>query len=198
MRSALAANLLVMLAMAGCATGVQDQPAPPPPPPQALQAQPGAPGGAPVNDVEALSEPADGPQAPSDTPLLEASLQAQLQQWQGVPYRYGGTSEHGVDCSGLVYLTFMDQLGVQVPRTTRELVRTGEPVSRRQLQPGDLVFFRTGPGNRHVGIYMGEGEFLHASSSSGVRVSSLDNHYWRRHYWQARRIRVTPASMVGE
>ena len=77
---------------------------------------------------------------------------------------------------------------MEVPRTTTELLQSGEKVKRDEIQVGDLVFFRTGPGNRHVGIYMGNGDFLHASSSQGVMTSSLSNPYWHRRYWQARRL----------
>ena len=124
----------------------------------------------------------------SEAPPLRVSLQAQHEDWKGVPYRYGGLSPHGVDCSGFVYLTFLSRLGMEVPRTTTELLQSGEKVKRDEIQVGDLVFFRTGPGNRHVGIYMGNGDFLHASSSQGVMTSSLSNPYWRQRYWQARRL----------
>ena len=124
----------------------------------------------------------------SEAPPLRVSLEAQHEDWKGVPYRYGGLSPRGVDCSGFVYLTFLSRLGMEVPRTTTELLQSGEKVKRDEIQVGDLVFFRTGPGNRHVGIYMGNGDFLHASSSQGVMTSSLGNPYWRQRYWQARRL----------
>lgn len=124
----------------------------------------------------------------SEAPPLRVSLEAQHEDWKGVPYRYGGLSPRGVDCSGFVYLTFLSRLGMQVPRTTTELLKSGEKVKRDEIQVGDLVFFRTGPGNRHVGIYMGNGDFLHASTSQGVMTSSLSNPYWRHRYWQARRL----------
>lgn len=124
----------------------------------------------------------------SEAPPLRVSLEAQHEDWKGVPYRYGGLSPRGVDCSGFVYLTFLSRLGMQVPRTTTELLKSGEKVKRDEIQVGDLVFFRTGPDNRHVGIYMGNGDFLHASTSQGVMTSSLSNPYWRHRYWQARRL----------
>ncbi len=102
----------------------------------------------------------------------------------GTPYRYGGRSpREGFDCSGFVQYTF-HRVGITVPRTTRAQYNASRPVSRRQLRPGDLVFFRTG-GRRiaHVGIYLGEGRFIHAPAS-GKRVSTarLDDPWWRRHY----------------
>jgi len=128
-----------------------------------------------------------------DVPAGDASpvlplLRAQAEQWRGVPYRLGGNDRRGVDCSAFVQITFQSQLGVNVPRTTDELAREGQRVGRDELQAGDLVFFKTGFRQRHVGIYMGGDRFLHASTSRGVMTSSLNNVYWRRHYWKARRL----------
>ncbi len=122
--------------------------------------------------------------------LVRRKLHAQYQEWGGTRYRYGGLSKNGVDCSGFVYLTFREQLGLSVPRTTADQIRVGRAVARSALRPGDLVFFRTGYKVRHVGIYMGEQQFLHASTSRGVMISSLNNTYWRSKYWQARRPQV--------
>lgn len=101
----------------------------------------------------------------------------------------GGMSKKGIDCSGLVYVTYLSRLGMHVPRSTELQSSVGIPVKQSQLQPGDLVFFKTGLKQRHVGIYMGNKRFLHASSSRGVTVSRLDNVYWSRSYWKARRVK---------
>jgi cell wall-associated NlpC family hydrolase len=119
---------------------------------------------------------------------IKLTLYAQLEDWQGVRYRMGGLSKSGVDCSGLVYLTFRDHFGIKLPRTTRHQSRTGKSVSRRHLQPGDLVFFKTGWFDRHVGIYIEKHRFLHVSTKKGVMLSSLENPYWRKRYWKAVRI----------
>ena len=129
--------------------------------------------------------PAEG-QASPVLPLL----QAQAERWRGVPYRLGGSSESGVDCSAFVQITFRSKLGVDLPRTTEALDREGERVDRSELQVGDLVFFKTGFRQRHVGIYMGGKRFLHASTSRGVMTSSLNNVYWKERYWKARRIEL--------
>ncbi len=113
---------------------------------------------------------------------------AQHRRWQGTRYRLGGLSQGGIDCSELVYTTFREQFGLSLPRTTQEQVNVGRKVSRSRLRPGDLVFFKTGYRSRHVGIYIEGNRFLHASTSRGVTVSSLDNPYWHQHYWQARRL----------
>jgi cell wall-associated NlpC family hydrolase len=84
-----------------------------------------------------------------------------------------------------VYATEFD---MSLPRTTEAQVRVGREVSRSALQPGDLVFFRPGWKDRHVGLYLSDGLFLHASSSSGVATSDLTRPYWRKRWWQARRV----------
>ncbi|ROS05785.1 spr peptidase [Sinobacterium caligoides] len=115
-------------------------------------------------------------------------LYIQHKEWLGVPYRFGGTTRKGIDCSAFVQRTFQERLQLPLPRTTRLQSTQGKQISRNELVPGDLVFFKTGRNRRHVGIYMGSGEFLHASSTHGVMRSKLNNSYWRRHYWQARRV----------
>ena len=108
----------------------------------------------------------------------------------GTPYRYGGnTPEGGFDCSGLVGFVYRDAAGVKLPRTTAELMDLrAERVGRDELQPGDLVLFTPG-GSGHVGIYVGEGRFVHAPSTGGtVRMDYLDTPYWTRAYAGARRV----------
>jgi cell wall-associated NlpC family hydrolase len=110
----------------------------------------------------------------------------------GTPYHYGGNSpEGGFDCSGLVQFVFRDGAGLRLPRSMRELVAIDAPeVDREDLQPGDLVFFHPGGGAAsHIGIYVGEGRFVHAPSSGGtVRLDLLDSNYWRTAYAGGRRI----------
>ena len=124
----------------------------------------------------------------SNTSVVRSVLLEQYSQWQGTPHRMGGMSRNGVDCSGLVHRIFRAELGHELPRTTKQQVRVGKPVSRGELRPGDLVFFKTGYKTRHVGIYTGDSRFLHASSSEGVSMSDLDNQYWVSNYWQSRRL----------
>ncbi|HSV98223.1 MAG TPA: C40 family peptidase [Spirochaetota bacterium] len=104
-------------------------------------------------------------------------------QYLGAPYRYGGETPHGFDCSGFVMYVY-DKNGLRLPRATVEQYRSGRPVSRRALGPGDLVFFSIYGGRiSHVGIYAGNGSFIHAPSC-GKRVSyaRLDNSYWKTRY----------------
>ncbi len=112
-------------------------------------------------------------------------------QLLGIPYRYGGsTPKSGFDCSGLVYYSYR-QAGLNIARTSKEQYHQAQPVSRRQLQPGDLIFFRSRYGGfvSHVGIYLGKDEFIHAPSrGKKVSISHLDTPYWKRHYYSAGRI----------
>ncbi|MEA2118162.1 C40 family peptidase [Halovibrio sp. HP20-50] len=125
-------------------------------------------------------------QAPPPTVVREALL-VQHQRWSGTPYRLGGTSERGIDCSALVRNVYRDTFNLELPRSTRGQIHEGRPIDRQELQAGDLVFFSPPGRYNHVGIYVGDGYFLHASASQGVTISSLDNSYWQRYYWQARR-----------
>ena len=109
--------------------------------------------------------------------------------YRGVKYRFGGATPSGFDCSGFIYYVF-DQMGYGLPRMADGQFEVGIPVSRAALQPGDLVFFSTyEPGPSHVGIYLGNGQFIHASSGAGhVTITSLANPYHRDRYIGARRI----------
>jgi lipoprotein Spr len=105
----------------------------------------------------------------------------------------GGTSKSGVDCSALVRALYQDVYGVGLPRTAEEQERLGTKIDRKNLVVGDLVFFRTqgmGPffKSRHVGIYVGNGEFAQASGRLGVNIARLDNYYWNKKYVGARRL----------
>lgn len=119
---------------------------------------------------------------------VEAQLRSAAEKWRGVSHERGGSTRHGVDCSGLVQSVYQAHFGHSLPRTTDKQVQTGRKVQRSALRPGDLVFFRHARKKYHVGIYLSGGEFLHASSSEGVTVSPLDRPYWTERWWQARRL----------
>lgn len=109
----------------------------------------------------------------------------------GTPYRYGGnTPEGGFDCSGLVNYVYRDVLDLRLPRTSRELADVQGPrIPPIQLASGDLVFFGTSGQVSHVGIYVGEGRFVHAPNRGGtVRLDRLDGAWWGKHYSGARRL----------
>lgn len=107
---------------------------------------------------------------------------------QGTPYRFGGTTRNGFDCSGYSQYVFRGS-DIYLPRTAADQFRVGTSVSKGELQAGDLVFFSTyGPGATHVGIYVGGGRFVSAANS-GVSVSSLNSGYYASRYIGARRVR---------
>lgn len=113
----------------------------------------------------------------------------------GITYRYGGnTPETGFDCSGMVRHVVRNALGLDLPRTARDMAQLGKRISLEDLKPGDLVFFNTmRRAFSHVGIYLGENRFVHAPSSGGqVRIDDLSSRYWFARFEGARRLPLEP------
>jgi len=138
--------------------------------------------------VASLEEPASP--IPTDVNERVHSVLAQALAQIGVPYRWGGTAPStGFDCSGLVKYVFQTALGIELPRVSREQAQRGQPVERQELTPGDLVFFsRRGKVINHVGIYLGDGRFVHAPRTGrDVTISSLSG-YWYQRFLRARRV----------
>jgi cell wall-associated NlpC family hydrolase len=130
---------------------------------------------------------------PYELPSFADSMLAHGLSLVGTKYRFGGRSaETGFDCSGFVGFLFREEAGIQLPRSTREMINLDAPlVSRDELEPGDIIFFNNRGRGRvsHAGIYLGDDQFIHSSSSrsGGVRVDSLDDSYWNRSYMEAKR-----------
>ena len=118
----------------------------------------------------------------------QAAVTRHYKTWRNTPYRLGGLSKRGIDCSGFVHVIYRDAFNKKVPRSTQRLAKIGKSITQKSLKFGDLVFFKTGRKQRHVGIYINNGKFIHASSSRGVMQSSLRSDYWSQHYWKAKRI----------
>lgn len=158
-----------LIALSGCGGGDSVRK----PPPQTARPSPSRP----------LVEPAD-PAAANAVVIRAIGL-------VGTPYRYGGnTPESGFDCSGLVTYVFRDMLDLRLPRTSRELAAIQGPrIDPNRLAAADLVFFGRKDAIEHVGIYVGEGRFVHAPRTGGtVRLDRLDGPYWRERYTGAKRV----------
>ena len=129
----------------------------------------------------------EGGFAPGKMPQGERATRVGIvrtaQRQIGVPYRMGGLSPRGFDCSGLTLYSYRKN-GIRIPRTAVQQYRYGRRITLRSARPGDLVFFGTNGGRySHVGVYRGKGEFIHSpSSGKTVRIDSMKNPYWRRHY----------------
>lgn len=134
-------------------------------------------------------------------PVLADSILERGMSLIGTRYRFGGTSEQsGFDCSGFIGYLFREEAGMNLPRSTREMINVDAPlVSRNNLKPGDLLFFSTNGRGRvsHAGIYLGDNQFIHSSSrrSGGVRIDSLGDRYWSKTFMEAKRaLAMAPAA----
>lgn len=105
-----------------------------------------------------------------------------IDEWYGTRYLLGGTTKKGIDCSALMQTLFASLYAVNLPRTAREQHKASRQISRTELKEGDLVFFNTRGGVSHVGLYLQNNKFLHASSSNGVMISDLYDEYWMLRY----------------
>lgn len=114
--------------------------------------------------------------------LFNRSLYELIDNWWATPYRMGGMSKRGIDCSAFVQTLMLGAFAVQLPRTAREQHKASKRVSADKLCEGDLVFFNTRGGVSHVGVYLQNNRFVHSSTSSGVMISSLNDSYWSRKF----------------
>ncbi len=137
---------------------------------------------------------------PYQMPVLADSILERGMSLIGTRYRFGGTTESsGFDCSGFIGYLFREEAGMNLPRSTREMINVKAPlVARSNLKPGDLLFFSTNGRGRvsHAGIYLGDDQFIHSSSrrSGGVRVDSLGDRYWSKTFIEAKRaLAMAPA-----
>ena len=123
----------------------------------------------------------------SNDEIIKNSLMEFYTEWKGVKYKFGGNSKRGIDCSAFTQRIFKEKFNIKIPRSTRTQVKVGEKIKKSQLKLGDLVFFKTGKIDRHVGVYMGDGNFMHASIK-GVKFTKLNKAFYKKAYWTSRRI----------
>mgnify|MGYP006166356973 CR=1 FL=1 len=138
---------------------------------------------------------------PYELPALADNILERGMSLIGTRYRFGGTSEAGFDCSGFIGYLFREEAGMNLPRSTREMINVKAPlVARNNLKPGDLLFFSTAGRGRvsHAGIYLGDNQFIHSSSrrSGGVRVDSLGDSYWSKTFIEAKRALAMAPTVV--
>lgn len=122
---------------------------------------------------------------------VASRLEKEARKWIGTKYRYGGQSRRGTDCSGMMMVIYEGVAGIKLPRDSRSQQKFCRQLKKSQIARGDLVFFATSKNSSrvsHVGMYIGDGDFIHASSSRGVIVSNLSEKYYRNHYHSAGRV----------
>lgn len=147
--------------------------------------------------AHSVSKPADASTSEINTKGLltyqkiAGMLRRESSKWVGTPHKMGGTTRNGTDCSGLVGRLYRDLFQIELPRTTNQMVNSGATVKKSELKPGDLIFFHISWRKNHVGIYLGDGEFVHASSKRGVMISNIHEAYWKKNWWTARRVLLT-------
>ncbi|MFJ3076218.1 MULTISPECIES: C40 family peptidase [Pseudomonas] len=150
------------------------------------------------DDLEAFSS-----SKPYQLPVLADSILERGMSLIGTRYRFGGTTEAGFDCSGFIGYLFREEAGMNLPRSTREMINVDAPkVARNKLKPGDLLFFSTNGRGRvsHAGIYLGDNQFIHSSSrrSGGVRIDNLGDRYWSKTFIEAKRaLAMAPTSDIA-
>jgi len=129
------------------------------------------------------------------TPLDQSKMMRAISRYMGTPYVYGGSTADGMDCSAYTMMVYKESVGKSLPRSAHEQMKVGSPVSLEDLKFGDLIFFNTtGQSGSHVGIYLGDDLFAHASVTLGVTISSLESSYYKNRYETGRRVVTTPGS----
>lgn len=128
--------------------------------------------------------------------LQDNTLLEHVDEWYGTRYRYGGTSKSGIDCSAFVQAIYLSAFAVSLPRTARDQYRSSRIISATEVKTGDLVFFNTTGGISHVGIYLQNNKFVHASTSQGVTVSDMFDAYYLKRFIGIGRVEK-PAAQIS-
>jgi|SRR5690554_731565 len=145
------------------------------------------------NETPTLSDLNSEATSYDDSSLKKSEIIAYAKSFQGTRYKFGGTTSAGMDCSGLVCTAFQKE-AIALPRISRDMATEGAPISLNQVEPGDLIFFKTDNKRviNHVGLVVetekGDIKFIHSTTQLGVIISSLEENYWKRAFVEARRI----------
>ena len=152
-----------------------------------------------VSETPVIARPVTTPRASSSqarnnalgleySPDDNAELYEIVNEWLGVPYKYGGSDRDGIDCSAFVGIVYRKVYGINLHRTSNDMLRDVELIGRSQLREGDILFFTNSKGKvSHVGIYLKNDLFAHSSTSNGVSVSNLNDSYWQKHFYKGGR-----------
>ena len=120
-----------------------------------------------------------------------------IDEWYGTPYRLGGTTKKGIDCSAFTQFLFTSVYSVSIPRTAKEQYSLTSRISRTELKEGDLIFFNTRGGVSHVGVYLQNNKFVHASTSGGVTISDVFDEYWARKFVGVGRLKRSESVVIS-
>ncbi len=113
---------------------------------------------------------------------IQKKLIQSYKNWKGTKYKLGGDSEEGIDCSGLTRRIYREVFGIELPRNSREQVKRGIKISKENLKPGDIVYFKPEGTGSHTAVYLGKTLFINASTAKGVVISTLENTYWNKYF----------------
>jgi len=119
---------------------------------------------------------------------IQNKILKEFRKWEGTPHKMGGNSKKGIDCSGFAHYMYNKLFNIKAPRSTKLFLKYGMQIKKDQLYSGDVVIFRPPTYPYHVGIYVGDNKFIHASTTKGVMMSDLDNRYWLKAYYMSRRV----------
>ncbi len=129
------------------------------------------------------------------TVKLQNALLKSFENWKGTKYSFGGDSSRGIDCSALTRRVYREVFSFELPRVTKDQIKVGRHVSRHNLKPGDILYFRPDGKYNHTAVYLGNSLFINASSSKGVILSSMEHSYWSKYFVHGVRVDTASANV---
>lgn len=129
------------------------------------------------------------------TVKLQNALLKSFENWKGTKYSFGGDSSRGIDCSALTRRVYREVFSFELPRVTKDQIKVGRHVSRNNLKPGDILYFRPDGKYNHTAVYLGNSLFINASSSKGVILSSMEHSYWSKYFVHGVRVDTASANV---